>query len=215
LQRIIHERFDADLAWLQSLGAPVLERGTANPDRIGLRFDPRRLTETLVRRAGELRLGEPLRSVPKQIPVILATGGFQGNMELVRRFITPQAAQLRLRANAWSTGDGLSVGLEAGAALTAGMDEFYGRNMPAPPARVSEKDFVHAQQLYAHHAIVENALGQRYTPRSWSEVDVVQWTARQPRARAWYLVEDGALGQRVRDRAVADRSTPRVRQAVR
>ena len=39
-----------------------------------------------------------------------------------------------LRANRWSRGDGLRLGLGAGASLSDGMGEFYGRNMPAPPA---------------------------------------------------------------------------------
>jgi succinate dehydrogenase/fumarate reductase flavoprotein subunit len=39
---------------------------------------------------------------------------------------------------------------------------------------------------------------------SWSENDLVQATARQPGARAWYVLDDDALRQRVRDRKVAD-----------
>ena len=92
----------------------------------------------------------------------------------------------------------------AGAEASAGLDEFYGRNMPAPPARVGEPDFVRLVQLYARHATVTNARGERYEPRTWSEVDVVQWTARQPRARAWYRVGRDALDEQVRDRSVGE-----------
>ena len=109
-----------------------------------------------------------------------------------------------LRAAPWSAGDGLRLGLAAGGTLSAGMDEFYGRNMPAPPARIGEADFVRAAQLYARHATVRNRAGEVYEPRTWSEIDVVQWTARQPGARAWYEVADEALGARVRERTVAD-----------
>jgi len=59
-------------------------------------------------------------------------------------------------------------------------------------------------QLYGRHATVTGAGGDRFEPRAWSEIDVVQWTARQPRARAWFRVENAALGERVRDRSVAD-----------
>ena len=62
------------------------------------------------------------------VPLVLATGGFQGDAELVERYVRP-TAPLRVRANPWSAGDGLRVALEHGAALTAGLDEFYGRNM--------------------------------------------------------------------------------------
>jgi succinate dehydrogenase/fumarate reductase flavoprotein subunit len=151
-----------------------------------------------------VRLGEPLREVPERAPLVLATGGFQADRELVRAQITPEADSLLLRAAPWSTGDGLRIGLEAGASLSNGLEQFYGRNMPAPPARVEEDGFVPLAQLYARHATVTNARGETYEPRTWSEVDVVQWTARQPGARAWYRVEPEALGKRVRERTVAD-----------
>jgi hypothetical protein len=141
---------------------------------------------------------------PEGSPVILATGGFQGDRELVRRYITSEADEVRLRSNPWSTGDGLRIGLEAGGERSAGMDEFWGRNMPAPPARLDTRGFVPLGQLYARFATVENARGERYEARTWSEIDVTQWTARQPRARAWYHVRDEMLAERVRDHTVAE-----------
>jgi fumarate reductase flavoprotein subunit len=199
LQRIVFEQLDDALDWLESLGAPVLERDTGNPLTAGRRFDTRALTDAL---AVDVRLGEPLVDLPDGVPVVLATGGFQGDPALVREHVTPEP--LLLRANPWSAGDGLRLGLAAGAGLTAGMDEFYGRNMPAPPARMTEDDFVPLAQLYARHARVENERGERFETRSWSEVDVVQWTARQPGARAFYNVDDGALAERVRERTVGE-----------
>src|SRR6266571_7478450 len=41
LQRTLFDRLDHDLAWLESLGAPVLERETGNPQTTGLRLDVR------------------------------------------------------------------------------------------------------------------------------------------------------------------------------
>jgi hypothetical protein len=84
------------------------------------------------------------------------------------------------------------------------MDQAYMRNMPAPPARVEERDFVRLSQLYARHASVTNLDGEEFVPRTWSETDLAQWTARQPRARALYRVEDSALAESVRDRSVGE-----------
>jgi FAD binding domain-containing protein len=199
LQRVVWERLDDGIGWLESLGAPVVEHETGNPRTVGKRFDPRGLTETLARAAGDVRPGE---SSSRDV-AILATGGFQGNPSLVAEHVRP-AAPLRLRANPWSSGDGLRVGLERGGALSAGMHEFYGRNMP--DADFSAEQFVGAAQLYGRFARVYNARGEEFFEGevSWSENDLVQATARQPGARAWYVLDEPALEQRVRDRKVAD-----------
>lgn len=155
LQHLVWERLDDDLAWLETLGASVVERETGNQLTTGLRLDPGKLTETLARRASEIRLREPLTELPEGMPVILATGGFQGNVDLVRRHITAEAPNLVLRANPWSAGDGLRLALGRGAELSVGLDEFYGRNLAAAP-QISPGDFVPLAQVYAKYAGVEN-----------------------------------------------------------
>lgn len=198
LQRVVWEGLDDALAWVESLGAPVVTRGTGNPLTSGVRFDPVGLTEALTK---DVRLEEPLLEVPEGVPTILATGGFQGDQNLVARHITPEPVVLR--ANPWSTGDGLRLALGRGAELSAGLDEFYGRNLGAAP-RIESEDFVSLAQLYARHALVENVHGERFRAQHWADLDVVQWTARQPGARAWYVVPDQALGEGVRERTVAE-----------
>ena len=205
LQRTLFERLDAGLEWLESLGIEPRVRGTGNPATTGARFDTRALTEALLAAAGgRVRLGEQLDVLAGDVPVVLATGGFQADRELVRRHVTREADALLLRATPWSTGDGLRIGLEAGAAESAGLDQFYGRNMPAPPARIEERDFVPLAQLYARHAAVRNRDGEMFQTRTWSEIDAVQWTARQPGARAWYTVSEDALAERVGERSVGE-----------
>ena len=198
LQRVVWERLDGAIAWLESLGAPVVEPDTGNPRTTGRRFDPRGLTAALVRVAGDVRPGQEAAAEP----TILATGGFQGNAELVAEHIHP-AGSLRLRANPWSSGDGMRYALARGAELSAGLDEFYGRNMP--DASFSEAQFVPLAQLYGRFARVYNERGEEFFDGevSWSENDLVQATAQQPDARAWYLLDDDALAQSVRERKVA------------
>src|SRR5436190_4228052 len=76
LQRRLFERLDADLRWLESLGAPVARRETGNELTTGVRFEPAGLCGALVEAAGEVRCGEPLRQPPDDAPLVLATGGF-------------------------------------------------------------------------------------------------------------------------------------------
>jgi succinate dehydrogenase/fumarate reductase flavoprotein subunit len=207
LQRLVWERLDDALDWLRSLGAPVVQDETENPLTTGRRFDPRGLTDVLYSRVGVLRLGEsaPLGLVGGE-PVVLASGGFAGAPELVARYVEP-AAPLRLRANPWSTGDGLVHALERGAALSAGMGEFYGRNMPDTPW--TEAEYVPAAQLYARRARIFDEDGVEFfraADVSWSETNVVQATARRPGALAYYLLGEEALA----DPAVASRAGPAI-----
>src|SRR5439155_878438 len=82
-------------------------------------------------------------------------------------------------------------------ALTAGMDEFYGRALPGP---VHEMLFVQAAQLYGRHALRLDDSGLEFFPQepSWSENDLVQAIARLPGGRAWYVLDEKALALRVR-----------------
>jgi fumarate reductase flavoprotein subunit len=199
VQRIVWERVDEGIEWLESKGAPVVWQETGNPRTVGKRFDARGLVAALAG-DGDVELG--VDGCGDQ-PVILCTGGFAASPELVTRYVAP-SAQLRLRANPWSAGDGLSAGLGAGAALTRGMDEFYGRNMP--DASWDESELVPLAQLYARFARIFDEDGVEFFSAgdvSWSETNVVQATARRPGARAYYLLDAGALEERVRDRSVA------------
>ncbi len=196
LQRLIVERLGEALEWLERLGARVVSRETGNPRTVGWRFDPRGLTRALVRAAGEVRLGTPVGEPDG--PLVLATGGFAAAYAADRGLL--------LRASPWSEGDGPRLARALGAALTAGMDEFFGRALPAPPARVGEADFVRAAQLYGRFAHVVDEEEEAFFPGepSWAETDLVQAIARRPGGRAWYVVDARALRERLRGRTVAD-----------
>lgn len=198
LQGLILEQLDDRLDWLASLGAPVTDPATGNPRTVGRRFDPLQLTETLHRRAGEIRLGERLDDLDAE-SVLLATGGFGAT--LARQLSLP------LRAGPWSDGDGLLLAREQGAAASLGMDEFYGRALPAPPARMPTDGFVPLAQVYGRHALVLDEAGIPIpsADRAWHENDLVQDIARRPGGRAWYLVADEALGLPVNYGTVEER----------
>ncbi|MDX6471435.1 MAG: hypothetical protein QOK22_251, partial [Gaiellaceae bacterium] len=179
LQRAIWERLDDALEWLVSLGAEPVWDDTENPRTTGKRFDPRALTALLAR---DVELETPLRAEPDG-PLVLATGGFG------KRLAEQQG--LLLRANPWSDGAGLEHARSRGAAQTPGMDEFYGRAMPAPPARIREGDFVPLSQLYGRWARVYADDGTDITPAqvAWHENDLAQNLG----PSAWYVLDDGAL----------------------
>jgi succinate dehydrogenase/fumarate reductase flavoprotein subunit len=189
LQRQVVDRLDDGLAWLESLGARVLRKETGNPRTFGWRFDPRGLTDALVRAAGGVDLGRVPMPGTETGPLVLATGGFAARLARERG--------LALRSNPWSSGDGLDLGLAHDAATTDGMDEFYGRAMPAPPARWGQAQFVDHAQLYGRFARVvdDDGIPIPQAPGDWSENGLVQEIARHG-GRAWYVVATGDLGRK-------------------
>jgi fumarate reductase flavoprotein subunit len=191
LQRLIWERLDDALAWLVSHGAEPVWDDTENPRTTGKRFDGRALTALLAR---DVELETPLPAAAPE-PIVLATGGFAARLASERGLL--------LRANPWSDGAGLDYAIARGAATTAGMGEFYGRAMPAPPARIREEDYVPLSQLYGRWARVYSDDGRDITPASvsWSESDLAQAIGR----RAWYVLDDGGL-DRARQRVDAARA---------
>jgi hypothetical protein len=179
LQRLLWERLDDGLGWLESLGAEPVWRDTENPLTTGRRYDPQALTALLAAKGGDITLESPLPSHAEP-PLLLATGGFPGRLARERALL--------LRANPWSEGDGLDLALARGASTTAGMGEFYGRVMPAPPARIREEDFVPLAQLYGREARVFTDDWEEITPPrvAWHENDLAQLIG----PRAWYVVAE-------------------------
>jgi succinate dehydrogenase/fumarate reductase flavoprotein subunit len=231
LQKLILEQLQDGLDWLEDLGTPARTRETGNPLTFGARFDPKRtvaaLKDRITASGGRVLLETALNGLvedsegridgarvvsggqqrtEKANAVILASGGFAGNPELVGRYIIRGPGRMRLRAHPWSTGDGFLAALEAGALESAGLDEFYGRNLPAPPADFSPEEFVEVSQLYGRYAVAINQNGERYADEAadWSETALVRATARQPGLRAWYILDAVGLQGRVRDRSVED-----------
>jgi fumarate reductase flavoprotein subunit len=186
LQARVVEELDDALDWLESLGVEPAARETGNPLTVGRRYDPRALTEALVRAAGDRLLLE----APFAEAQVLATGGFAARLARERGLI--------LRASPWSEGDGLAYGEALGGTTSAGMDEFYGRALPGP---VAEEEFVRAAQLYARHALVVDDQGRDLGEAAWHESDVVQ---RFPGGRAWYVVDARALRERTPYGTVAE-----------
>jgi FAD binding domain len=176
LQRLIWERLDAALAWLESLGAEPVWSDTENPLTTGRRYDPRALTALLAR---DVELETPLPE-DAEPPLLLATGGFPARLARDRGLI--------LRANPWSEGDGLDFASAHGAERAGDLDEFYGRVMPAPPAHIEEQDFARLAQLYGSDARIFTDDWREITPShvAWHENDLAQLIG----PRAWYVVAE-------------------------
>jgi fumarate reductase flavoprotein subunit len=229
LQRLILERLGSDLAWLEGAGGVLLASETGNPLTFGARFDPERTVSALVDRleatGGEMLTDTALETLLENTAgrvtgvrvsssgethaadaVILASGGFAGDPEMVGRHIIGGPGRMRVRAHPRSTGDGFRAALQKGALASAGLDEFYGRNLPAPPADFPPERFVEVSQLYGRYAVAVNAGGERYADEGadWSETALTRATAHQPGLYAWYVLDARGLEGRVRERTAKE-----------
>ncbi len=105
-----------------------------------------------------VRGGDGLLRALSAPAVVIACGGFEGNPEMLTRYVGPRACDLPLIAPtlANNTGDGLRMALEVGAATAGQFDMFHGEPVDA---RSRKPDAV----VYAYpYGILVNARGARF-----------------------------------------------------
>jgi succinate dehydrogenase/fumarate reductase flavoprotein subunit len=217
LQQEVCDGLDAGLEWLGSLGVR-LQPFTVIKHGRGKSAVPHEAIDALLHRfnalGGELRLETSVDALLERDgrvvgvlaaserecfelsadAVILATGGFQGNPELIARYM--RGVDVILRANPWSTGDGMIAAERVGAALTPGMDHFYGHALAASPARIRPETFREASQYYGTLVVALNRSGLRFADESAGTGEEVlnQQLAQQADGEGFY-VADNAIAQ--------------------
>ncbi|MEV0935233.1 FAD-dependent oxidoreductase [Streptomyces phaeochromogenes] len=123
---------------------------------------------------------------------LLATGGFQGDPGLRTEHVHPQAADIELRANPHSRGDGLSLGLAAGAAFGKKDAGFYGHLMPAGVSLADPARFVDLALYYSEHALLFDLTGERFVDETVGDHLTTMALLERPQARG-LLVADARV----------------------
>lgn len=115
--------------------------------------------------------------------VVVATGGFQANSELLDKYFGTQISDaVAVRANPHSTGGGLSLALDAGAVTSSVMDTFYGVVLPAVSGEITEADY---RGLVLHgvvYGVVIGPNGDRLADESAGAVALANKVAKVGRA---------------------------------
>ncbi|MFZ0088093.1 MAG: FAD-dependent oxidoreductase [Solirubrobacteraceae bacterium] len=122
--------------------------------------------------------------------VLLASGGFQGDPELVAELIGSGADAIPLRAAPGSAGDGLRLGRAAGAALRDGHGTFYGHLIPDEIDAWTADRYLPLTQYQSAASIVVNLEGRRFADESRGDELTNQATLRQPQGRAVLICDE-------------------------
>ena len=213
LGRVLVDNFDAAVSWQSSLGVAIGERKQIY-DGHGHQIDIHdylRRCISIISSSGFVITGVAVRSLSVDASrrvlgarlqdrsaivnvrarhTILATGGFQANPALRARYIHRNARGMLVRSNEHSVGDGLRLGLRAGATTSRFMDGFYGHLVGAPVARFTEADYGPLSQYLSQYAILINVAGERFTDESARDALNAQAVVRQPRRRAALVVDE-------------------------
>ena len=124
--------------------------------------------------------------------VIIADGGFQANLDMVREYISPAPEKLLQRNGGTAMGDGLRMAQSLGAATT-GMQNFYGH--------LHSRDAMHSDRLWprpyadelAAAGIVIDENGQRIADEGRGGIWLANAIARLPDPLATTIIFDQAI----------------------
>ncbi|GAA5035724.1 FAD-dependent oxidoreductase [Microbacterium fluvii] len=122
--------------------------------------------------------------------VVLATGGFGRDRELLARYVGAHSDRLVRRSNPGSVGDGLRLGRSAGTGGSAAMASFYGHLLPWPLAEFEPEHYLPYSQYYSGSTLFVNLHGDRFVDETLGDEILNQAVVAQPEARGVLIFDD-------------------------
>jgi len=122
--------------------------------------------------------------------IILASGGFEGNPEMLARYVGPEARYIRpvARGGYYNKGEGIRMALEIGACPSGDYGAFHAE--PIDPRSGQPEPVI----MVFNYGILVNRLGQRFLDEAPSTVDatyegITRRIWRQPEGIAWVILD--------------------------
>ncbi|WNI28248.1 FAD-dependent oxidoreductase [Streptomyces sp. ITFR-6] len=122
--------------------------------------------------------------------VVLASGGFQGNREMLARYMGQNADHLLVRSNPGSVGDGFRLAQSAGGAGTKGMSTFYGHLIAHPVTSFEPEEFRPLTQYHSAASVLVGMDGERLADERVGDSVLSQVVLRAPGARGVLIFDD-------------------------
>ncbi|HEY0296116.1 MAG TPA: FAD-dependent oxidoreductase [Bordetella sp.] len=178
-------------------GLQLVETMTACAEKAGVRFFYEMTAFDLVQSDSGAVCGlmaTDTGNVPHRFgckSVILASGGFQGNLEMVVRYIGPKGRYLRPVAQGgyYNRGEGIKMALDIGAAPAGDYAEYHGQ--PVDPRSSASEALV---MVYPYGVLV-NRDGKRFINESPGSIDAhyeetIRLIAEQKKGIAYCILDD-------------------------
>ncbi len=131
------------------------------------------------------------RVVLRAPSVVLACGGFEGNPEMLARYVGPQARYIRpvARGGYHNKGEGIEMALAAGAAPAGDYSRFHAE--PLDPRSGAPEPVV----MIFNYGVLVDVNGRRFTDEAPSSADatyeaVTRVIGEQPDGLAWLILDD-------------------------
>ncbi len=213
LRHAVVDRFAEGVEWIRSVGVDVQEAVPVLGFGRGHQFDTnqyvdlcRRIVtdaggDVLLRTEASRLLTEDGRVVgaeltgpdgPQEVRAawtLLATGGFQGDADLVASNIHPRAAGMQLRSNPRSAGAGYRLASSVGAATGPADAGFYGHLVPSGIPFADPADFVDLSLYYSEHALLFSLDGRRFTDETLGDHLTTMALLEQPESRGLLICD--------------------------
>lgn len=122
--------------------------------------------------------------------VVLATGGFGRDPELLTRYVGPNADRLVARSHPGNVGDGLRLARAAGAGGSRAMSSFYGHLLPWPLERFEADNYLPYSQYYSGSTLFVNLRGERFVDETLGDEIINQAVVSQPEARGVLIFDE-------------------------
>jgi succinate dehydrogenase/fumarate reductase flavoprotein subunit len=139
---------------------------------------------------------------------LLATGGFQGDPELVAEYIHHNGPLMPLRSNPTSRGDGLRLGTAVGAEVGPKGAAFYGHLVPWGVELEDPSQFTMLSQYHSDHGLLFNVEGQRFIDETHGDHVNATAVLEQPEARALLVIDERVRKQWMLAPLVEDMGQP-------
>lgn len=214
LKRALVDRFADGIAWIRATGVVAKDAQRMLSFGRGHQFDTNQYVDAcrriIIDGGGELLLNTDTNRLIVQddtvigaeitlsdgttrtvhaTSTLIATGGFQGDLELCDVHVHPHASQMQLRSNPNSRGRGYRLARAIGASTGAENAGFYGHLVPSGIPFADPADFVDLALYYSEHALLFNLDNERFIDETLGDHLTAMALQEQPGARGLLIAD--------------------------